>query len=190
MAEYVVLLMREGPPAAELEIVDRIGELPKTTEQKRDRLHLSFASKLAHFFIDPERFPIYDQYAARALAFHTGKRVIKERGMRYADYCEPFEKLRSAVGVKPRELDQYLWLRGLYHKWKRYCHRCRRVRRLPSTPSSRRNRANGRPGGRRSLASGGHAATSERRWRRARAPPSPDTRRHSISPDCLQLCAF
>jgi hypothetical protein len=112
MAEYVVLLMREGPPAAELEIVDRIAELPKTTEQKRDRLHLSFASKLAHFFIDPERFPIYDQYAARALAFHTGKRVIKERGMRYADYCEPFEKLRSAVGVKPRELDQYLWLRG------------------------------------------------------------------------------
>src|SRR5207244_7691793 len=50
-----------------------------------------FASKFAHFFIDPETFPIYDQYACMMVNFHLGK---SDKGLstreKYTDFHKNF----------------------------------------------------------------------------------------------------
>ncbi len=84
--------------------------------------HWSFASKVAHFFIDPDRFPIYDSYCAAMVVWHLGK------GERISDPSDPFaafkaniDKLRARCGfaVTYRELDRYLWLAGQYREWRK-----------------------------------------------------------------------
>ena len=40
------------------------------------RKHLSFASKFAHFFIDMERFPIYDFFSLKMVAYHLGRQEL------------------------------------------------------------------------------------------------------------------
>ena len=80
--------------------------------------YVSFASKLARFFIDAEFFPIYDSWAARSVAFVLGHRRIWPRNdaeffgwMAEGGLCE---RRRSV-----EELDQYLWLSGMYREFRR-----------------------------------------------------------------------
>ncbi|MBI1948581.1 MAG: hypothetical protein HYS27_23035 [Deltaproteobacteria bacterium] len=121
MASHVEQVLGATPPSTrvELAVVDRIAALPKAPEQKRTWTHLSFASKLCHFFIDGERFPIYDSHAVRVLSTHVGKRIGRDAGNRYADFTEPFFHALSTIGCRPRELDRYLWLRGSFEAWRK-----------------------------------------------------------------------
>lgn len=101
------------------DVVDRIAALPKTPGQKTAWTHLSFASKLCHFFVSSERFPIFDSYAVRVLSMHTGERVGRDVGNVYGEFTGPFFRSLDSVGCSPRELDRYLWLRGLHDAWRR-----------------------------------------------------------------------
>src|SRR5947209_9662363 len=58
MARHVTGVMQE---ARGMEDADLVEELASLTGRK----HRSFASKFAHFFIDMERFPIFDSYAEK-----------------------------------------------------------------------------------------------------------------------------
>jgi hypothetical protein len=109
-------------PSAGPELVERIAALPDKDGGKPKRNHISFASKFAHFFIDPERFPLCDQYAAAMLQHHLRgmSRTTKDTGS-YTRYAADFRLVRSLAGLTctTRELDRYLWLAGLYRHWLR-----------------------------------------------------------------------
>jgi hypothetical protein len=85
-------------------------------------LHLSFASKFAHFFIDMERFPIYDSYAVKMVAYHLGRHgQDRKTEYPYKAFIEDLHRLRNnaRLSCTARELDHYLWLAGLYQVWLR-----------------------------------------------------------------------
>ena len=103
------------------ELVEQLAALPKTAKQKKPRLYLSFASKFAHFFVDSERFPILDNYAAKTLVFHLGeKNMVARPGHPYMAFVENLLRLRTAAGLacSTRELDHYLWVAGEYRAWR------------------------------------------------------------------------
>jgi hypothetical protein len=99
---------------------------PKLVEilggQVKGRTNLVFASKFAHFFIDPARFPMLDSYAEQMVKLHLGQaHMVKDEGGRYEMFCTNLTKLRELAQLQcgTRELDYYLWLAGQYRAWKR-----------------------------------------------------------------------
>lgn len=114
MAAPIGQSMRElNARQAGCEFADRIALLP-AADGKR---FMSFASRFCHHFVAPERFPIYDWYACRALNMHLGKGVT-HKWPDYASFAGAVEALRKSSGLacSPVELDRYLWLRG-QHEW-------------------------------------------------------------------------
>ncbi len=91
-------------------VVEEIIKAPGVEKNYR-----SFASKFAHFFIDPERFPIYDSFCRKQLARHLGRpmRQLKSYCGFYQATCDLIE--RSGLSPSLREIDHYLWLAGTYH---------------------------------------------------------------------------
>ena len=61
MAQHITKVMLTAGNMEDTDLVEKLASLP-------GRQHLSFASKFAHFFIDMERFPIYDSYAVKMVA--------------------------------------------------------------------------------------------------------------------------
>lgn len=99
-----------------------VERLAAVSTEGKVRRHLSFASKFAHFFVDKDRYPIFDSYAVRGLRHHLdGVRLPYDDPPAYADYVEALDALvrLSGVGCSGRELDRYLWLGGLYRAWHR-----------------------------------------------------------------------
>jgi len=80
------------------------------------RTFTSFASKFCHFFVDAERFPIYDNAACMALKLHFDERVEAHD---YEAFCGCITDLKKSVGngCDARMLDRYLWLSGMYMRW-------------------------------------------------------------------------
>jgi hypothetical protein len=103
-----------------IELVERLASVCLDAKSAKQTRLISLASKFAHFFLDSGRFAIYDDYAKRMLAFHTG-RTKKALAFSYAEYCTAFEELARRSGVKnsPRRLDRYLWVQGQYQEYER-----------------------------------------------------------------------
>jgi len=97
------------------ELVELLANIP-TTPNARPKRYISFASKFANFFIDPERFPIYDSYAERMLVFHLGNLAERDPARPYEAFVASLAMLRREYGLQCsyRELDRYLWVGGLY----------------------------------------------------------------------------
>jgi hypothetical protein len=118
MAEHVVRVMAE-PPGDRVTLVETIAVLPAVSASQPVRNHWSFASKLAHFFVDTD-CPIYDSYADRALAHHLGRGQYRSDSARpYRAFVEGINRLRDQAGLEcsTKELDEYLWLAGQYLGW-------------------------------------------------------------------------
>jgi len=120
MADHLGHVMVD-PPSDAGDLVAAIGALPEA-DGSVPRRHWSFASKIGHFFVDGDRFPIYDSFCREMLAFHLG------RGGCVADAANPFrafvtnlERLRELSGLSAslRDLDRYMWLAGQYRAWLR-----------------------------------------------------------------------
>lgn len=104
------------------DLVERLAALPPLHADQKRRTFLSFASKFAHFFIDTERFPIYDSYALNVVRYHIGRTgTALGHPYRYRDYVTDLALLRDGSGlvVRTRELDRYLWLAGEYRAYLR-----------------------------------------------------------------------
>src|SRR5216110_2084664 len=88
-----------------------------------------FASKFAHFFIDTDAFPIYDQYARMLVHFHTDDLNKEEQPNRqygeYGIFHQKFFQLkkhleqRDSAFYSTKTIDCYLWLAGQYVAWKK-----------------------------------------------------------------------
>jgi hypothetical protein len=104
------------------ELVEQLAHLPKSEEHQREWNHISFASKFAHFFINSEMFPIYDSYADKMLIFHLGyAAAILDQDHVYRAFTLNFNTLKALLqfDCTTRELDKYLWLAGVYRKWRK-----------------------------------------------------------------------
>ena len=114
MAEHITRLMSTEAGHTP-DLVDEIAKLP---DGERPRRHVSFASKFAHFFIDTEKFPIYDSYALRTVRNHLGQSVSAPPPT-YVAFVRSLVRLKelARLGNTLRELDRYLWLAGLHRQW-------------------------------------------------------------------------
>lgn len=102
--------------------VDLVETLARVVVQDKERRHLSFASKFAHFFVDKDAYPIFDSYAVHGLRVHlSGTNLSTDTTPRYADFVAALNALTrlSGLSCSGRELDRYLWLSGLYRTWLR-----------------------------------------------------------------------
>lgn len=101
------------------DLVEQIAEL--SVGVKKKPMHfVSFAAKFAHFFINEERFPIYDSYARRMTWHHLGKKNWRKiEGRPYVEFVGHLNRLRefACLTCTRRDLDKYLWLAGLYRKY-------------------------------------------------------------------------
>ena len=122
MAKHIEKIMaRPASPTAGTKLVDRIAVLPAIGTEKR-RTRTSFAAKFCHFFINAEKFPIYDDAACMAIKLHLGaKSYVVNNKFPYRAFCKNFATLRAEAGLScgTRELDRYLWLTGMYMRWLR-----------------------------------------------------------------------
>jgi len=120
-AEHVVAVLRMTDVSnAGPELVEALADIP-TTPMGRQRRHVSFASKFAHFFISDERFAIYDSFAEQMLSLHIGGAALRDPAHPYKTFIANLEVLRRAHGLRVgyRELDRYLWLAGQYRAYAR-----------------------------------------------------------------------
>lgn len=120
MADHIKKTMAQTLPAlVGPELVKAIAALP-VSEGETPRRSVSFAAKFCHFFVDEERFPIYDEAARNAIKLHLGPSAVAAEGSNpYQAYCQNLELLRSEAGLNGpgRHLDRYLWIVGMYIKW-------------------------------------------------------------------------
>jgi len=109
-----VQLEKAGP-----ELVDKIADFK---HKNKERECVSFASKFAHFFIGPDRFPMKDSYSTKMVEFHLGtqncvqteKQVLDESYAAFVRNIEQLKKRDGLDGVSHRRLDRYLWFAGKY----------------------------------------------------------------------------
>ncbi len=119
MAGWVEEVMKESPRLTGPELVEKIAALPKRDDEEKSRTFISFTAKFCHFFVDPERYPIYDEAARSALKLHLGSAYDSNTKHPYIAFCDNLFKLRelSRLNLSMRELDHYLWLTGMYMRW-------------------------------------------------------------------------
>jgi len=115
MAKHIVDILYERDNLEDIGLVEKIAQL--------ERKHTSFASKFAHFFIDKERFPIYDSFAEDMIKFHLGRQPwIRPDKHPYRAFVQNLARLKELAGSQlsctNEELDRYLWLAGLYKAYK------------------------------------------------------------------------
>lgn len=101
-----------------IDLVDRIAALPREGDG-HSRQFVSFAAKFCHFFVEEERFPIYDEAARTMLKLHLGRAYIDDRKRPYPGFCQNVMRLRELGGLDGpgRDLDRYLWIAGMYARW-------------------------------------------------------------------------
>jgi hypothetical protein len=118
---FADVLARSDPETAGPVLVDALADVPKGGAEKRKSRRLSLAAKFAHFFIDEDRFPIYDRYAVRMVAKHAGASMASLDG-KYVAFTAAFNALAAGAGVvtQRRRLDRYLWIQGQYEEWTRH----------------------------------------------------------------------
>lgn len=117
MAEHLMNVM-VTPPNDPATLVEAIASLPGD-DGSVPRQHWSFASKIGHFFIDGDRYPIYDSFCREMIASHLGRGgCVTDRDNPYRAFITNLECLREASGLSAtlRDLDRYLWLTGQYRE--------------------------------------------------------------------------
>ena len=120
MAKHIHHMRLSNTDSLGPDFVDRLSELPVEDPDEKFRRFTSFASKFAHFFVRPEKFPILDSFVEMSLKHHLGKGYSYQPGERYQRFCERIERLRECNGLKEvplRSLDGYLWVEGLWLTW-------------------------------------------------------------------------
>ncbi len=115
MAEHMAKVLNERGVASDAGLVDRLAVSSTNT-----RRFVSFASKFAHFFVDSDRFPIFDSFVLSMIKLHLGVRKnIWTSAQPYAEFFEMFRRVQTLAcpTCTNRELDRYLWVAGQYRAW-------------------------------------------------------------------------
>jgi hypothetical protein len=113
--DRIIEVMADRPtdPIAVVENIAALANADATTH------YCSFASKFAHFFVDPRAVSIYDGWAIATIRSHSGRLSWKGRHP-YRVFAEYVFALSDASGLccSVRELDRYLWLSGMLRGWR------------------------------------------------------------------------
>jgi hypothetical protein len=122
MASHIERLSEDAGLSRD-DFVETVSKIAALDGEDSKRKHWVFASKYAHFFIDPDKFPIYDRLAADVVLFHTGERKnLGESANPYKEFCDRFFEIREKSGLSAAslsEMDSYLWFAGCYRRWLR-----------------------------------------------------------------------
>lgn len=115
MADHIVRVLSQEAASGDISLVERIAWLPDVGPSGTH--FRSFASKYCHFFVCPDRFPIFDTFAGDALDYHLGphgRAHCRQGPFSYLTYVADIDCLRATLHPTPSyvELDRYLWLRG------------------------------------------------------------------------------
>jgi len=115
---FAKVLERVDIQNAGAELVDDLADVPRGGTENRKVRRLSLAAKFAHFFVDEDRFPIYDRYAVRMVAKHSGESMTSLNG-KFITFTAAFNALAAGAGIETqrRRLDRYLWIQGQYERW-------------------------------------------------------------------------
>jgi hypothetical protein len=115
---FASVLARSDLGTAGPELVDTLAAVPRGGTETRSVRRLSLTAKFAHFFIDEDRFPIYDRYAVRMVVKHAGTSMTSLDG-NYTAFTAAFNALAFVAGLasQRRRLDRYLWIQGQYEEW-------------------------------------------------------------------------
>jgi hypothetical protein len=118
MARHVVSTIERSRQVADsVTLVEHLALLPTASPSERPRRFTSFASKFCHFYVDRDRYAIYDSYAIKTLAYHLGaKQAVHDEAHPYRAFLQNLDHLRDRAGItcSLAELDRYLWLAGSY----------------------------------------------------------------------------
>ena len=78
--------------------------------------HWDFASKFTHFFVHPDRVPVYDNWAVKACDHYLGglPRSTGHKYSWYRPYAEQVLQIQRDLGCSVRALDRFLYLCGHY----------------------------------------------------------------------------
>ncbi len=112
--------MAEHLTADEHDLAEAIASLPNAEGDAVERRHWSFASKILHFFVDGDRYPIYDSFCRIMVAYHLGLGGrVPDAGNPYRAFMANLERVRelSNIDASLRDLDRYMWLVGQYRDW-------------------------------------------------------------------------
>ena len=86
-------------------------------KQHKKRQFRSFASKFCAFFVNPDLFPIYDEAAREAIKHHLPAEDVDQL-LTYSAFMKNVHAVSdwSELQVGYKEIDRYLWLRGMYDR--------------------------------------------------------------------------
>lgn len=118
LAEYIT---ENGVGNIDYSLVEELAEVE--FEDDKTWIFRSFTSKYLHFFVNEEKFPIYDSFSGIALSLHCGYGRSHYDGRKYNEFFEDIDKLRresEMPRISFRELDRYLWLCGQYDVYWRH----------------------------------------------------------------------
>lgn len=105
------------------EFISRLATITVMQKGEYKELHLiSFASKYAHFYINSEKFPMYDNYARMMIKTHIAENdLIRNAKNPYLAFKENFFILKEELKYKvsTRALDHYLWFAGQLQTWQK-----------------------------------------------------------------------
>lgn len=119
MALHISEVMKD-PPGEPALLVDGIALLPPRQGERKFRFR-SFASKLCHFFVDADRFAIYDSFSCATVSYHLGRQTASPDNP-YGVFLADAGRLLDVSGLQSitfRQLDRYLWLAGQYRAYLR-----------------------------------------------------------------------
>jgi hypothetical protein len=92
---FATVLTRQDLRAAGPELVEVMARVPQGGGEKRPIRRLSLAAKFAHFFVNEDRFPIYDRFAVRMVAHHAGVAVARLEG-NFTAFSSAFDVLAGS----------------------------------------------------------------------------------------------
>ena len=82
--------------------------------------HTSFSSKLCHFFINSQKYCIFDGAASEALEYFLGSKYVCDERNRYDAFLKNLQLIRQVspelrdTNIDNVALDRFLWLFGLW----------------------------------------------------------------------------
>lgn len=111
------LLAGVDPRSVEFDIVERLADVPGISARERKGA-VTVASRFAHYFLDVDRFPVFDTWSELELARLDA--TPNPSSSRYVRFATRLASVATELGIgRPRRLWSYLWLAGQLRAWRR-----------------------------------------------------------------------
>ena len=120
LARSISRKMHCADPESESDLVESLAIHPTTNSR-----HVSFSSKLCHFFVDPKKYSILDGATIETLEHFLAAECVSDQRNRYGAFLRNLELIRrkspelDSAQVDNVALDRFLWLFGLWIRFRK-----------------------------------------------------------------------